>query len=188
LSCSSFKPLLWKITFAAASCFENIPRLRPSLVERLLSELAPTNKKSRHNGRRQRRKPWCSCRRLFRPLQESQRLGVVQHTASAVDDLQLPKHCDRNAGTLRTQASSMYRSIRSLVSPPPSHPGVVDLYQDHPPIQRGEIIWVTAAARKPWSTPTLTEISFEDLPDELRLMALGLTLPEPRQGREVQAP
>jgi hypothetical protein len=28
--------------------------------------------------------------------------------------------------------------------------------------------------RKPWTTPTVTEISFDDLPEELRLMALGL--------------
>jgi hypothetical protein len=59
---------------------------------------------------------------------------------------------------------------------PPSQHGVVELRQDTP-IQRGKTISVTAAARKPWSTPTLTEISFEDLPEELRPLALGLPVP-----------
>jgi hypothetical protein len=31
----------------------------------------------------------------------------------------------------------------------------------------------------PWCRPTLTEISFDDLPTELRMMALGLPVPEP---------
>jgi len=29
----------------------------------------------------------------------------------------------------------------------------------------------------PWRKPTVTEISFDDLPPELRLLALGLPLP-----------
>jgi hypothetical protein len=34
---------------------------------------------------------------------------------------------------------------------------------------------VAPPARKPWTTPTVTEVSFDDLPIELRMMALGLS-------------
>jgi len=34
-------------------------------------------------------------------------------------------------------------------------------------------------ACKPWSPPTVTEIRFDELPVELRMLALGLPLPEP---------
>jgi hypothetical protein len=40
----------------------------------------------------------------------------------------------------------------------------------------------------PWSTPTVTELSYDDLPVELRMTALGLPMHEPQQWREVQAP
>jgi hypothetical protein len=52
-------------------------------------------------------------------------------------------------------------------------PEVVDLRRSA--ARQGNVIWVTAAARKPWSTPTLTEIPFDSLPDELRMLALGLS-------------
>src|SRR5262249_571461 len=38
---------------------------------------------------------------------------------------------------------------------------------------------VPDVTKLPWSTPTLTEISFADLPTELRALALGLPVPEP---------
>jgi hypothetical protein len=37
---------------------------------------------------------------------------------------------------------------------------------------------VAPPARKPWTTPTVTEVSFDDLPIELRMMALGLSAEE----------
>ena len=37
---------------------------------------------------------------------------------------------------------------------------------------------VAPPARKPWTTPTVTEISIDDLPTELRMMALGLPVPD----------
>jgi hypothetical protein len=36
-------------------------------------------------------------------------------------------------------------------------------------------------ARKPWTTPTVTEISLDDLPTELRMLALGLPAPAEKQ-------
>jgi hypothetical protein len=40
---------------------------------------------------------------------------------------------------------------------------------------------VAPPARKPWTTPTITEISIDDLPMELRMMALGLPVPAEKQ-------
>src|SRR5262249_61174759 len=37
---------------------------------------------------------------------------------------------------------------------------------------------VAPPARKLWTTPTVTEISIDDLPTELRMMALGLPVPD----------
>jgi hypothetical protein len=35
---------------------------------------------------------------------------------------------------------------------------------------------VAPPARKPWTTPTVTGVSFDDLPIELRMMAAAVTL------------
>ena len=37
----------------------------------------------------------------------------------------------------------------------------------------------SVVGKLPWRTPTVTEVSFDDLPTELRMMALGLPVPEP---------
>jgi len=60
-----------------------------------------------------------------------------------------------------------------------------------PAMREGDMIWITAdrdadpndqpptipivVNRRPWHTPTVTEVPIESLPTELRLMALGLS-------------